>query len=125
MQDPDLRDMADILLEPELISHKEGGKTLWWKNDYIQKIKLVFLARIKEYTPLQPNQSFEALFGSARLSIQLFDRWWTIRELYEESAESMDEFVEQFIHLVDASESEIVNGWLERFRAGSATKPKE
>ena len=94
------------LLEPEMISKLEGGRSRWTKEDHTLTIKLLFLAQIKEYTPLSSDAVFERLFGSHRLSTSLFDRWWTIRRFeVNESAEGLYSELKRFRHLVDLTDN--------------------
>jgi hypothetical protein len=77
-------------------------------------MKLLFLARVKEYVPLSSDAVFERVFGSSRLSIHMFDRWWTIRRLEETyNAEFLYPLLRQFFHLVDRTDNDIVNDWSE------------
>ena len=85
-------------------------------------VKLLFLAQIKEYTPLSSDIAFAAAFDSPRLNEKVFDRWWTIRRLTEDdNAESLYPLLRQFYHLVDRTENELVNEWLEWVRAGGGS----
>jgi hypothetical protein len=114
-------DLEDLLLEAELLSNEEGGKTIFLDNEHTLTIKLLFLARVKEYEPLSSDAMFERVFGSPRLSTDLFDRWWTIRRLeVTEDAESLYPMLRQFFHLVDQTDNNLVNEWLERVRADRA-----
>src|SRR5438874_1170964 len=78
-------DFADILLESILIRNREGGQTVWMPDNYANKIKLLYLARLREYTPLMGDEDAERLLGSSRVSVWVFDRWWSIRRLEVEN----------------------------------------
>jgi hypothetical protein len=109
-------DFQDLLLEPVMLSKEQGGRTVWMREDYALTVKLVFLASLKQYDVLQSDTMFEELFGSARLNVQLFDRWWTIRELDDESEESLYPLLAEYSHLVDQTDNDLVNQWLEQVR---------
>ncbi|HVK54640.1 MAG TPA: hypothetical protein VM532_06395 [Burkholderiales bacterium] len=83
-------------------------------------MKILFLAQLKEYTPFSSDASFEAIFDSSRFNAEVFDRWWTIRRLMvDESAEGLYPILRQFSHLVDRTENDRVNQWLDWVRASS------
>jgi hypothetical protein len=112
------RDLADLLLEPKMLSNQEGGRSFWSHDDHAATMKLLFLAQVKEYEPLSQDAEFERCFGSPRLSTELFDHWWTIRRLeVDDTAEGLSPLLRQFFHLVDRSENQRVNEWLEWVRA--------
>lgn len=115
LKDPDLE---DLLLDPEMLSNEEGGRSAWSDEDRTLTIKLLFLAQVREYEPLSSDAIFERVFGSPRLSAQLFDRWWTIRRLEQtDHAESLYPLLRQVLHLVDRTDNDLVNEWLESVRA--------
>jgi len=43
--------------------------------------KLLFLASLREYDPINDDAEFAAVFGSAVISAGLFDRWFVVRRL--------------------------------------------
>jgi hypothetical protein len=73
------QDFADILLEPILISNTEGGRSAWRLEDHVLRVKLLYLARIRELSPCASDEDARKWFGSDRVSGTVFDRWWTIR----------------------------------------------
>src|SRR5436305_1618433 len=81
-------DFIDILSEPVLIRSREGCRASEIKGYREAKVKLLFLARLREYDPLSSDAEAARLLGDDRISTGLFDRWWTIREFgLEEDAE--------------------------------------
>ena len=107
-------DLDGLLLDPEVFSNEEAERSAWSEKERASTIKLLFLAQIKQYEPLSSDSNFEEIFGSARLSLQLFDQWWTIRRFtVSDNAKSLHPFLNQFIHLVDQTDSPLVNDWLE------------
>jgi hypothetical protein len=73
------QDFADILLEPILISNAEGGRSAWRPEDHVLRVKLLYLASIREYSFCASDEDARKWFGSDRVSGTVFDRWWTIR----------------------------------------------
>jgi hypothetical protein len=53
--------------------------------------------------------------NSDRDCTQLFDRWWTIRRLEPtDNAESLNPLLREVLHLVERTDNDRVNEWLER-----------
>ena len=110
-------DFAELLLEPVLLSNKEGGCSSWRDEDHALTVKLIHLAQVREYTPVSNDGDFERVFGSPRLSVALFDRWWTIRRLSrDDDTESMRPLLRQFLPHVDRTGNELVDLWLDWVR---------
>lgn len=54
------------------------------------------------------------MFGSPRLSVALFDRWWTIRRLsHDDTARDLLPLLKQFLPAVDRTGNVLVDRWLE------------
>jgi hypothetical protein len=111
-------DFAEFLVEPVVLSNKEGGcHSAWRADDHALTVKLLYLAQVREYTPFSSDASFEAVFGSSRLSSALFDRWWTIRRLErDDDTESLRPLLKQFLPMVEPTGNELVDRWLEWVR---------
>jgi hypothetical protein len=73
--------LREMLLQPVVLANTEGGKTDWTADDETEYVKLVFLASLHEYNTLVSDEGFAAAFGTDVLSVELFDRWWSIRRL--------------------------------------------
>jgi hypothetical protein len=87
-------DFAEALLEPELFSNDEADRSSWRNADHVLLIKLLYLARIREYTPLASNADASRILDSDRISIDVFDQWWTIRRLtFEGSAHALRDYL--------------------------------
>ena len=100
-----------------MLSNKEGGCTIWREADHTQTVKLLYLARVHEYTPLTDHATFEAVFGSPRISVNLFDRWWTIRRLMrDDDTASLRPLLKPFLDVVDPTGNALVDQWLEWVR---------
>ena len=112
--DPDL---TDILLEPDVLVNPEGGRSVWMPQDHALTVKLVYLASLRQYTPLESDAGFESALGSPRISVGLFDRWWTLRLLPgSDSTESLLQFVAKHLDSVERTGNELVDSWLEWVR---------
>src|SRR5262245_44503058 len=76
---------ADLLLESLLLDPQATRR-----DNVLDLAKLVFLARMREYEPFSTPENAVKVLGSDEISVDVFDRWWTIRELdYEFSFETM------------------------------------
>jgi len=110
-------DLADILLEPAVLVNPEGGRSVWMPQDHALTVKLVYLASLRQYTPLETDAGFEAALGSTRISVGLFDRWWTLRLLPgSDNTESLRQFVVKHLGSVERTGNELVDSWLEWVR---------
>lgn len=76
---------ADLLLESVLLDPEANSL-----ENIIALAKLVFLARVREYDPFSSTESAVRIFGSDEISVDVFDRWWTIRQVeYDFSFDTM------------------------------------
>jgi hypothetical protein len=76
--------LADLLLEPRLYRQREGGNSDWLFADREEVAKLLFLASLREYSPLDGPAGFAAVFGEACVSAAVFDRWFRLRRFMVE-----------------------------------------
>lgn len=76
-------EFADYLCdETLLIRIRQGGRTAWSHDDYLSKLKLLFLAKLKvEYE--------EPFVRDAPLSTEFFDQWWTAQP-FDDVVEKQD-----------------------------------
>jgi hypothetical protein len=106
-------EFAELLLEPSLIRNVEGGRTIWKNDNHAATVKLLFLARLREYDPLSADSDAERLLGSSRINVATFDRWWTLRRfVVDESCEDLIAFLRAARAKVDACGDELVAAWL-------------
>jgi hypothetical protein len=73
--------LLELLLRPVVLTNHEGGKSDWTAVDHTEYVKLVFLASLHDYDTLVSDDGFATAFGTDVLSVELFDRWWSIRRL--------------------------------------------
>jgi hypothetical protein len=57
-------------------------------------VKLLYLARIREYDFLSSADDARRILGSDAITIEVFDRWWTLREMpWEEPSEHWEPYL--------------------------------
>ncbi len=108
-------ELGELLLEPMIFSNKEGGYgSVWTDEDHLLTIKLLFLAQLREYTPLSEEKTIEEVFGSSRLSAEVFDHWWTIRKIgFRRDAESVYPLLKRLLPAVERTGNRLVDEWLD------------
>src|SRR5262249_38694817 len=107
-------DFADILLESVLIPNREGDRIVWTAASHATRLKLLYLARLREHTPLASAPDAERVLGSARVSATLFDRWWTIRRReVENDREELVCSLRPVQGKIDPPDDELVAAWLQ------------
>jgi hypothetical protein len=98
---------------PELMSDEQGGRSAWDSADHALKLKLLWLARIREYSDLTQDEDARRILGSNEIAEHVFDRWWTIRELeFAGSASDFVDYMKPFADKARPSGSELVDEWL-------------
>jgi hypothetical protein len=106
--------LAEILLGQTLLSHTEADRSCWAESDHAEAVKLAYLASLREYASLETDAGFETVLGAPHISIQLFDRWWTIRRLLlDGSTEELWPFLAQHMESVERTGNGLVDTWLE------------
>jgi hypothetical protein len=108
--------LAPILLEPELWSQEEGGITIWRTEDYLARVKLLYLA----YLEMEYGRSteFKEIFGESVISLAEFDKWWTI-EVYglEDTLEWVrDELNAERVNRIIPTGMPVVDEWIASLR---------
>lgn len=84
-------DEAEILLEPVLTSRSWSDRSAWRQKSVVVAVKLLYLARIREYVFLAAPADARYILGSDAISIEVFDRWWSLREMpWEEPSENWE-----------------------------------
>jgi hypothetical protein len=113
--DPNL---TEILLEPLLFRRREGGSSDWLNADREALAKLLFLASLREYA--KSEEGFAALFGSASVSVAVFDRWFQVRRFeIEQELELLEPGLRESPLPVEPTGRLAVDEWLSKVR-GSA-----
>lgn len=96
----------------------------WGPDEYTALTKLVCLAALSDIGTLAKPANFARLFDTDRLSVGLFDRWWTVRRLEDrpaqaEATESVEDYAEALMHLahrVEPTGYALVDTWLDAVR---------
>jgi len=118
------QDFAEILLEPILIRNTEGGRSAWRPEDHVLRVKLLYLARIREYSPCASDDAARKWFGCDRVSGEIFDRWWTIRAPELEGCdEELAYFLEPMKEKILSTGNSLVDDWV-LWAIKRATTPK-
>jgi hypothetical protein len=110
--DPDL---VEVLLEPRLFRQREGGNSDWLHADREAAAKLLFLASLREYAP--QSSEFAAVFGSAVVSVALFDRWFHLRRFeVDQELGLLERWLRKCSLPVEPTGSFVVDRWLNGVR---------
>jgi hypothetical protein len=108
-------DMVELLIEPKLVEHDEViGKTSWRSRENILRVKILFLAGLRDLTPISDAAGCKSILGSSEISESLFDRWWTIQYLELEC--NVNEYLGELTRALDSvppTGNPVVDGWLE------------
>lgn len=109
-------DLADLLLEPLMVSRCFAGRSVWRTQELELVVKLLFVARMREYSPLSRDEDAIRVLGSSDVSTALFDRWWSIRRLnVDETSEEMESYLAALYHRVVPTGNEVVDDFLSSF----------
>ncbi|WP_018604815.1 hypothetical protein [Uliginosibacterium gangwonense] len=107
------RGFAAVLTETVLLENEEGGRTAWGANEHTLQMKLLWLASLREYTPLSNDEDALALLGSASISTQMFDRWWIMQRLgVEDTASALAEYLPAVAQKIEQTGNILVDEWL-------------
>lgn len=104
--DPDL---IEILAEPKLFKHSEGGITAWSWHHYEIEIKLLILCYFK-----QQYESDEFLV-SAPVSLDFFDQWWTLERFFSLENDLdviLDNLPAELISAFVPTGNDLVDSWI-------------
>lgn len=111
---------AVLLLEPALTSRSFPDRSLWRRPELELAVKLVFVAQMREYEFLSSDASAQLILGSAGVSADVFDRWWTIRRLeFEARSEELEEFLVAVADKVEATGNAVVDDWVSSLGAAA------
>jgi hypothetical protein len=116
-----IRDFADVLLEQTLVSREFADRSPWREPELALAVKLLYLARLREYDPLSSDADATRILGSASITAETFDRWWSIRRPDDvETSEEMQEYLKAVLAKTPATGNEIVDQWLKWLASPSA-----
>jgi len=108
--------MSEILTEPLLILNEEADRSSWGKDENILKVKLLYLARMREYEFISSDEDAIKVLGSDNISGPLFDKWWTIREIeVEGNTEELIMFLKPLKNRVKETGNKIIDSWIREY----------
>jgi hypothetical protein len=106
-------DLADLLLETTIISRRFADRSPWREPELALAVKLLYLARLREYTFLSSDADATRVLGSDSLTAETFDRWWSLRRPDDyKSSEEMHEYLKAMLGKTPATGNEVVDQWL-------------
>jgi hypothetical protein len=110
---------SGLVLEPWLTSRQYADLSAWHMVDLELAVKLLYLARLREYEFLSEDAKAIHALGSAAISEAVFDRWWTVRRLHlnEGSSEQMEAILGKMLEKVPATGNELVDEWLQTLKS--------
>jgi hypothetical protein len=86
---------------------------VWSEPARLAQAKLLFLASLREYTPIADETGFAAVFGSATIGVSLFDRWFVIRRIQiEEELDVLEPRLREHLDRVESTGIPVVDQWL-------------
>lgn len=106
--------IADILLGSILTSRNCADHSGWRVTDSQLAVKLLYLARLREYVPLVEDECALKILGSASIAENVFDRWWSIRlfGMEEGPSEQMHGYLAACVDKAEPTGSQLLNEWI-------------
>jgi hypothetical protein len=90
-----------------------------WDEDHGLTVKVAFLAQVREYKTVDSDETFSENIESPRLSVQLFDRWWSIRaSWWTKIRGGFRPLIKQLRHLIGPSCNNRVVEWVDWVSSG-------
>lgn len=88
-------------------------------------VKLLYLARVREYEFLSSPSDARRVLGSDAITIQVFHRWWTLREMpWEEPSEHWEGYLTAVSEHVEATGDVAIDEMLQTIlKRQAATRP--
>lgn len=104
-------DFAEVLLERLLIPkmHVRGHG---YDEANEAQLKLAYLSMLRVDRAWDYPEQFAALFGSFELSVELFDRWWTLCDLDAQRFVELEDFVARAAPFIAPQTDERAVAWL-------------
>lgn len=110
--------IADILLEPILTSRSYADRSSWRTAEAQLVVKLLYLARLREYVPLAEDEYAIQILGSKAIAENVFDCWWSIRcfAMEEGPSEQMHDYLAARADKVEPTGNQAVDEWLKSLK---------
>ena len=107
-------EFAEVLLDPLLTSRDYADRSRWREDETELAVKLLYVARLREYTPLAEDEAAKQVLGSEHVSAEIFDRWWSIRRLFLEEgrSEEMQDYLVAVTKKVRPTGNSVVDEWV-------------
>lgn len=107
-------DSITLLLDALLTSRNHVDRSKWRESDIELAVKLLYVARLREYTPFADDEAAKKIFGSDRISVDVFDQWWSIRRLAldEGPSEDMEDYLVALNDKFQPIGNELVDDWV-------------
>lgn len=117
--------LSMILLDYLLTSRAHYDSYLWGEKECELAVKLLHLARMREYDGVSDSESAIRILGSDRISADVFDKWWTIRCLWMEEgpSEEMHDYLVALVDSVDPTGNDAVDEWVHELPKPRQTRP--
>jgi len=104
---------ADVLLQPALTSRSWADRSAWRQDAVATAVKLLYLARVREYEFLSSSSDARRVLGSDSITVQVFDHWWTLREMpWDEPSEHWEDYLAAVSENVEATGDAAVDNML-------------
>jgi hypothetical protein len=101
---------AELLLESVLTSRSWVDRSSWRPEAVAAAVKLLYLARVREYVFLSSISDARKVLGSESISIQVFDRWWTLRQIpFDEPSEHWERYLAPVAGHVEATGNGLID----------------
>ena len=96
---------------PSVIGHEFADKSDWTHADICLAVKLAYLAQVLDI--FQDENKRAQIFGSANVSEDVFDRWWSIKPIeYLGRTKEFQQELRSFADSLRVSNSPVVTNWL-------------
>jgi hypothetical protein len=104
---------AELLLKSTLTSRYWADRSAWRPDAVAKAVKLLHVAVMREYDFLSHAEDAQKVLGSDAISIQVFDRWWTLRELdFDEPSEHWESYLAALSGNIVPTDDPLVDEWV-------------
>jgi len=110
-------DFIDLLMDQTIIKNDEGGRSAWGSIEHTMRVKLLFLADIMSYSTLDSDEKFYKIFGTSKISCELFDMWWEAERFeVEDDAERIEDESKEKLNNIDTTGNNVVDSWIKKLK---------
>jgi hypothetical protein len=116
------KESAELMLEPYLTTRCFADRSAWRQFEVVLAVKLMHLAKLREYDPLRTDAAAHFILGSDRVSAAVFDQWWTIRKLnFKGPSENRQELLSRFFDKIDLTGNALIDYWIRKQHQSAQT----